>query len=117
MISGGGRISGPTQSQTEMIEKEQKEKRKRQENYQRILKESSEHRKLQEEKLKQYSMEKQNVLKIDKSDEKIEILEKNIVEEISMDAEFKDILKSKHPGAYFNVMDTSKIDHGLWGEK
>ena len=28
---------------------------------------------------------------------------------------FKDMLKSKYPGAYYNVMDTSKIDGGLWG--
>ena len=28
---------------------------------------------------------------------------------------FEEILKSKYPGAYFNVMDTSKINRGLWG--
>ena len=28
---------------------------------------------------------------------------------------FKDMLKSRYPGAYYNVMDTSKIDKGLWG--
>ena len=28
---------------------------------------------------------------------------------------FKEILKSKYRGAYYNVMDTSKIDGGLWG--
>ena len=28
---------------------------------------------------------------------------------------FKEMLKSKYPGAYYNVMDTSKIDGGLWG--
>ena len=28
---------------------------------------------------------------------------------------FEDMLKSKYPGAYYNVMDTSKIDGGLWG--
>ncbi len=28
---------------------------------------------------------------------------------------FKDELKSKYQGAYYNVMDTSRIDHGLWG--
>lgn len=27
----------------------------------------------------------------------------------------RDEIKSKYPGSYFNVMDTSKIDHGLWG--
>ena len=27
----------------------------------------------------------------------------------------KNNLKSKYPGACYNVMDTSKIDHGLWG--
>ena len=25
------------------------------------------------------------------------------------------MLKAKYPGAFYNVMDTSKIDHGLWG--
>lgn len=30
-------------------------------------------------------------------------------------ASFKEMLKSKYPGAYYNVMDTSKIDEGLWG--
>ena len=28
---------------------------------------------------------------------------------------FKDMLKSAYPGAYYNVMDTSKIDKNLWG--
>ena len=28
---------------------------------------------------------------------------------------FEEMLKSKYPGAYYNVMDTSKIDSGLWG--
>ena len=28
---------------------------------------------------------------------------------------FEEMLKSKYPGAYYNVMDTSKIDRGLWG--
>lgn len=28
---------------------------------------------------------------------------------------FKDMLKSVFPGAYYNVMDTSKIDKNLWG--
>ena len=28
---------------------------------------------------------------------------------------FEEILKSKYPGTYFNVMDTSKINRGLWG--
>ena len=28
---------------------------------------------------------------------------------------FKDMWKSKFPGAYYNVMDTSKIDGSLWG--
>ncbi len=28
---------------------------------------------------------------------------------------FKEMLKSKYPGAYYNVMDTSKIDRDLWG--
>ena len=28
---------------------------------------------------------------------------------------FKEMLKSKYLGAYYNVMDTSKIDRGLWG--
>ncbi len=28
---------------------------------------------------------------------------------------FAEMLKSKYPGAYYNVMDTSKIDGGLWG--
>ena len=28
---------------------------------------------------------------------------------------FEEILKSKYPGAYYNVMDTSKINRGLWG--
>lgn len=28
---------------------------------------------------------------------------------------FKDMLKLKYPGAYYNVMDTSKIAGGLWG--
>ena len=28
---------------------------------------------------------------------------------------FKEMLKSKYPGAYYNVMDTSKIDSSLWG--
>ena len=28
---------------------------------------------------------------------------------------FKEMLKSKYPGAYYNVMDTSKINGGLWG--
>ena len=28
---------------------------------------------------------------------------------------FKEMLKSKYPGAYYNVMDTSKIDRELWG--
>ena len=28
---------------------------------------------------------------------------------------FKEMLKSKYPKAYYNVMDTSKIDEGLWG--
>ena len=28
---------------------------------------------------------------------------------------FEEMLKSKYPGAYYNVMDTSKIDGGLWG--
>ena len=28
---------------------------------------------------------------------------------------FKEMLKSKYPGVYYNVMDTSKIDGGLWG--
>ena len=27
----------------------------------------------------------------------------------------RDEIKRKYPGSYFNVMDTSKIDHGLWG--
>lgn len=31
------------------------------------------------------------------------------------DCSFKNDLKSKYPGACYNVMDTSKIDHGLWG--
>lgn len=31
------------------------------------------------------------------------------------DLAFKDELKAKYPGAHFNVMDTSRIDHGLWG--
>ncbi len=33
----------------------------------------------------------------------------------STDSGFEDELKAKYPGAYFNVMDTSRIDHGLWG--
>ena len=28
---------------------------------------------------------------------------------------FEEMLKSKYPGAYYNVMDTSKIDGSLWG--
>lgn len=28
---------------------------------------------------------------------------------------FKDMLKTAYPGAYYNVMDTSKIDKNLWG--
>lgn len=28
---------------------------------------------------------------------------------------FKDMLKSAYPGAYYNVMDTSKINKNLWG--
>lgn len=28
---------------------------------------------------------------------------------------FEEILKSRYPEAYYNVMDTSKIDGGLWG--
>ena len=28
---------------------------------------------------------------------------------------FKEMLKSKYPGAYYNVMDTSKIDREIWG--
>jgi len=28
---------------------------------------------------------------------------------------FEEMLKSKYPAAYYNVMDTSKIDGGLWG--
>lgn len=28
---------------------------------------------------------------------------------------FEEMLKSRYPGAYYNVMDTSKIDSGLWG--
>lgn len=28
---------------------------------------------------------------------------------------FEEMLKSKYPNAYYNVMDTSKIDSGLWG--
>lgn len=28
---------------------------------------------------------------------------------------FEEMLKSKYQGAYYNVMDTSKIDRGLWG--
>ena len=28
---------------------------------------------------------------------------------------FEDMWKSKFPGAYYNVMDTSKIDGSLWG--
>lgn len=28
---------------------------------------------------------------------------------------FKDMLKSRYPGAYYNVMDTSRIDGSLWG--
>ncbi len=28
---------------------------------------------------------------------------------------FKDMLKSKYPGVYYNVMDTSRIDETLWG--
>ena len=28
---------------------------------------------------------------------------------------FKEMLKSKYPGAYYNVMDTSRINRGLWG--
>ena len=27
----------------------------------------------------------------------------------------KEMLRSKYPGAYYNVMDTSRIDRGLWG--
>lgn len=30
-------------------------------------------------------------------------------------ANFEELLKSKYPKAYYNVMDTSKIDDGLWG--
>lgn len=30
-------------------------------------------------------------------------------------ANFQEMLKSRYPGAYYNVMDTSKIDDGLWG--
>lgn len=30
-------------------------------------------------------------------------------------ASFQEMLKSRYPGAYYNVMDTSKIDGGLWG--
>ena len=30
---------------------------------------------------------------------------------------FKEMLKSKYPGEYYNVMDTSKIDGCLWGRK
>ncbi len=30
-------------------------------------------------------------------------------------ASFQEMLKSRYPGAYYNVMDTSKIDDGLWG--
>lgn len=28
---------------------------------------------------------------------------------------FEEMLKSKYSGVYYNVMDTSKIDGGLWG--
>ena len=37
--------------------------------------------------------------------------EQDNVSEIS----FKDMLKAKYPEAYYNVMDTSKIDGNLWG--
>ena len=29
--------------------------------------------------------------------------------------DFEEMLRSRYPGAYYNVMDTSKIDRGLWG--
>ncbi|MBD5518303.1 MAG: hypothetical protein HDR07_07350 [Lachnospiraceae bacterium] len=40
----------------------------------------------------------------------------NVTEQTSATGmSFEDMLKSKYPGAYYNVMDTSKIDGGLWG--
>lgn len=40
----------------------------------------------------------------------------NVTEQASAaEMSFKDMLKSKYPGAYYNVMDTSRIDGGLWG--
>lgn len=40
----------------------------------------------------------------------------NVTEQTSATGmSFKDMLKSKYPGAYYNIMDTSKIDRGLWG--
>ena len=30
---------------------------------------------------------------------------------------FEETLKSRYPGAYYNVMDTSRIDSGLWGRQ
>lgn len=43
------------------------------------------------------------------------IKNKSEVRAKNTDYVFKGELKAKYPGAYYNVMDTSKIDHGLWG--
>ena len=40
----------------------------------------------------------------------------NVTEQTSATGmSFEEMLKAKYPGAYYNVMDTSKIDGGLWG--